>query len=802
MANEHLWNSEPIESWVKSEVLETAANMVVDNVKVEEKKMDEMDDLKKKVEELLSKNPALKAWFDKVSFKWLKTISNVNTYEIFLKEKIESMDEESLKSLTEEKLNALYGEWDKARLETLKKWLTLANIEAFSINYQKTLLWKWKDKQTEDFLKKLKSVSADKDTLEGAVDLLYDYSLREIVWELILKEDFKSPESLKKIQLLAWLFTKDNRSFEIKVDGLWWRQTSTFFRILLRDKVFLGSTNWQLYENKIKEVLRAHRQYAEDTSLYGSFSDVSARMEQYTKDPINYWKQQSVYSDRFVWVEASKTPYPSVDTMSSTDLNFITENRNSVLDWDLSDLFDARWKSPEQAKEIRERLQSLMPKEDLKKHLTEFLKNEKVRKEFSTVFKLPAWTLDDPLLVDTIINDRSSNPRFQKIRDWITSWMWASVGTDLVSLSIDLQSYIRKQSGLSALSVRTKFLEGVFWDWTTFEPVDREIKKDPSDLEYPVYFRDKNNPSMVYEYRPNTWDIFVEKYYGHSNWALAFGKWREGDMPMKIHTMKNKFSDFMKNISVLDLLPKERAKTRMDLKDTIAKNIENKMNYTVETDESATMRDKNNVMRLKNWIIDSALNIFWLAESTKESWKLGSWIRLTEDENGPYYFMMSRFVSTVESASESELKLLNDFLADLSDKVKNADTIDLKSVNNPLIRFVLSEQKWLKSYWDDRIKVNNKVEEWKKKDLLLWTVMNSLFVGDKLSFDKLRILDEGVSNPKYAELATNIESDYNEKAKQYEISVLSQMTGENLQALQRDVSIWGEFRWRIEEAFS
>ena len=328
MANEHLWNSEPIESWVKNEILETAANMVVDNVKVEEKKMDEMDDLKKKVEELLSKNPALKAWFDKVSFKWLKTISNVNTYEIFLKEKIESMDEESLKSLTEEKLNALYGEWNKARLETLKKWLTLANIEAFSINYQKTLLWKWKDKQTEDFLKKFKSVSADKDTLEGAVDLLYDYSLREIVWELILKEDFKSPESLKKIQLLAWLFTKDNRSFEIKVDGLWWRQTSTFFRILLRDKVFLGSTNWQLYENKIKEVLRAHRQYAEDTSLYGSFSDVSARMEQYTKDPINYWKQQSVYSDRFVWVEASKTPYPSVDTMSSTDLNFITENRN------------------------------------------------------------------------------------------------------------------------------------------------------------------------------------------------------------------------------------------------------------------------------------------------------------------------------------------------------------------------------------------------------------------------------------------------------------------------------------------
>jgi hypothetical protein len=64
--------------------------------------------------------------------------------------------------------------------------------------------------------------------------------------------------------------------------------------------------------------------------------------------------------------------------------------------------------------------------------------------------------------------------------------------------------------------------------------------------------------------------------------------------------MKAKFSDFMKNISVLDLLPKERAETRVDLKDAIAKNIESHMDYSVESDESATMRDKNNLMRLKN----------------------------------------------------------------------------------------------------------------------------------------------------------------------------------------------------------
>nr|MBR6100049.1 hypothetical protein [bacterium] len=45
-------------------------------------------------------------------------------------------------------------------------------------------------------------------------------------------------------------------------------------------------------------------------------------------DPISYWKNQSVLSRHFVGIEESKTPYPSVDNMSKTDLDFITSNRN------------------------------------------------------------------------------------------------------------------------------------------------------------------------------------------------------------------------------------------------------------------------------------------------------------------------------------------------------------------------------------------------------------------------------------------------------------------------------------------
>nr|MBR6100050.1 hypothetical protein [bacterium] len=45
-----------------------------------------------------------------------------------------------------------------------------------------------------------------------------------------------------------------------------------------------------------------------------------------------------------------------------------------------------------------------MPKEDMKDFLVKFLKNEKVRQEFESMFNLPATTLDDPILVETVVN--------------------------------------------------------------------------------------------------------------------------------------------------------------------------------------------------------------------------------------------------------------------------------------------------------------------------------------------------------------------------------------------------------------
>jgi hypothetical protein len=66
---------------------------------------------------------------------------------------------------------------------------------------------------------------------------------------------------------------------------------------------------------------------------------------------------------------------------------------------------------------------------------------------------------------------------------------------------------------------------------------------------------------------------------------------------------------------------------------------------------------------------------------------------LSEEENGPYYYFMKRLIDNVEGASENELKALNTFMSNLSDKVMHADSLDVKSINNPLMRFIVSEQR-------------------------------------------------------------------------------------------------------------
>jgi hypothetical protein len=128
--------------------------------------------------------------------------------------------------------------------------------------------------------------------------------------------------------------------------------------------------------------------------------------------------------------------------------------------------------------------------------------------------------------------------------------------------------------------------------------------------------------------------------------------------------------------------------------------------------------------------------------------------------------------------------------------------LEIKSITNPIVRFVVAEYKGLKAYWEDKVKAWSKEDEWKKKDVLLWIVMESVFDWDKLNFDKLRILNDWVKDYKFRELALSIETKYNWVAEQNEIAVAGQMFGSELHALSQDIAVWEEFGSRLEEAYA
>lgn len=807
MTKEDFTSEVPVKKWssndIEKETLDYAEKHfdavklapVKDLVEIEEKNRKDINNLKNSTDELLSQYPLLKEWFDKRSVWWIETITSLNTYEIFLK----NNENDILKLLdvwlTAEKLDEMFAKWNSERLMKLKNWLTYQNIKILSLNYQKKFLWKWDIVGQDQFINKISELAKDKDGVKNAMDLFSSCSLTEIVWELILKEDFRDPKALEQIQYLAWCFVFDDEPFQILVDGKWWPQTWAFFDSLKKNPEFVNSTNWKLYLQKINLIMKWRKTFEWRRGLkqFRRVSDVSKNMQEYAKNPAKYWKNQSVLSRHFEWVSFdSSRSSSSTETISKVESDFINSNRNWKLDWQLGDLFNPEWKSEEDVKIVIERLKSLLPKDILKEHLSNFLKNEKVRNDFSKIFNLPSTVLDDPILIDVIVNDSTWNEKFEKVRIWITSWMRRTAGEKLKSFSGDLQNYIREQCGVSALSVKTKFLEWIFWKGSSIEPVERDVSLKLDDPNYPVYFKDKNCPSTIYEYRPNTGEIYAEDYYNSQGWVLSF--WKGGKKNEKpIYIMKSNYSDFIQNISVLNLLPKWRCDSMESLKDFIWENIDSHMSYTADYSATETLKQDNEVKRLKNWIIDTMINIFWLNESGT-----GLWLELKEDEDWPYYSLMLKLINSVNGASRENLSLLNWFLSELNKNLSDIDN-NIENVANPLIKFVLKEYKLLKSCWNDKVKSSDKSQEWRKKDLILWVLMDSLYEeGLWINFEKVKILLEWTNNKKYQELYSSILTEYNSREKDIDVAAVVWEARKEQASLATDVATDAEYLGRVE----
>ena len=202
MTKEDFTSEVPVKKWssndIEKETLDYAEKHfdavklapVKDLVEIEEKNRKDINNLKNSTDELLSQYPLLKEWFDKRSVWWIETITSLNTYEIFLK----NNENDILKLLdvwlTAEKLDEMFAKWNSERLMKLKNWLTYQNIKILSLNYQKKFLWKWDIVGQDQFINKISELAKDKDGVKNAMDLFSSCSLTEIVWELILKEDF------------------------------------------------------------------------------------------------------------------------------------------------------------------------------------------------------------------------------------------------------------------------------------------------------------------------------------------------------------------------------------------------------------------------------------------------------------------------------------------------------------------------------------------------------------------------------------------------------------------------------------
>ena len=702
-----------------------------------------------------------------------------------------------------DEIETQFQKWDTDRRNLLPTLLTDDNLYALSFWEQIRrwmATWVSEEEMTKRMQYEIKRHGRWLNVKSDVESLFSQYSYWEIIWKVLETENFKGHENawFRKLQYLAWCYSKEKDSFTVTWDWMWWNQTGNFLTYLKNSEEFKNHFNSEEHLKKINVILATHTKIKVDTSLYDQYWKVTNQRQEYLADPISYWKNQSVLSRHFLGVEESKTPYPSVDNMSKTDLDFITSNRNWKLDWELAELFDARWKSEKEKRDIEERLKKLMPKEDMKEFLIKFLKNEKVRQEFESMFNLPATTLDDPILVETIVN-WGWRWEHAEVRDWIVSWMWASAENDLVGLSIDLQSYIRKQCWLCALWVKTKFLESILWDWAELEEVERDAFIDPSNMNYTVYFKDKNCPSTTYEYCPNTWEIFAEKAYDSREWVLSFWKWVNGKS--LIHKMDVNYSDFMQKINVEELLPDERCDTREDLKDWIARKIDSHMNYSARSADLSVLKATNGSMRLKNGIVDDALDLFWFINSSKGE-LIDKWITLDKNKDGPYHHFMSQLVDSVEFESEENLQILSEFLSQINDKIDNLNSIDF-SKEDPLMRFILRGCKHLKSYWEKKVKEDDILKEWKMKDLVLWTVLESLTSENwKFDFEKIRILNEWVKNSKYLELASSIESNYNSKVQKYDVDSFIFQTKWILEELETDVTSGAERDKWLEESIA
>jgi hypothetical protein len=353
---------------------------------------------------------------------------------------------------------------------------------------------------------------------------------------------------------------------------------------------------------------------------------------------------------------------------------------------------------------------------------------------------------------DSIINLEHPDDEYSVVRDWFYWKLVSKFEGNLIWFTWELAWFIREQAWISALWLRKQYLERAFW----FSIKEVEVKNWSSDI---FYFSDVEYPDTVYEYNPLTWRIDAVLWISMKWEVINF--WTSELEEKKFICEIPKFDDLVSRVDVWDLLDFswERKSNINDLKEDIWTRIEKYMQFSEWAVVETRNKENNEIERMRNGIVIWVKDLLWIDKDSLSE-------RDTQDR--PYYQIMSAVFRTVEQENDkSRLDALNQFIWKFRQLQEQWYlSVDLNSLQDPLLRFVVEKNKWLTvSSWESFIKDLDTWWYMKRKSLAFWSIMRLLISvidwEEKLDVNKILELNQSsLDSEKYLSFEREVWSEY------------------------------------------
>ena len=686
------------------------------------------------------------------------TMTWENLFDVFLIEKKDQIA--SCSDLTE--VEKLFQVWNDERLDYLKILIDdESNLKAIAANEKLRNIMKAdisEDEKADQIVDVLWKLDRNQEVGIAWLGKFASYSYRDILGWILQNYNFsgKRNDWFRKLQVFAKFNTAEDK--EVSHDWWWWRQTSTFLKNILNTSSFNALPDADTYRDIINNILNTHDWFDEVDWLFKNIDDVNTELQKYLENPVAYWRNQVDAPRVDRW---GKHFYSSLESSTEQERSFVDSHRNSKLDWDIRSKIDLRDKEKwsEDYKDVFERVRKLLPQDKMNEIIQWFLSDDDIifgDGWFNQLFwkEFPGQTMNMVFekVKDSIINFEHPADEYSVVRDWFYWKLVSKFDGNLIWFTWELAWFIRWQAWISALWLRKQYLERAFW----FSIKEVEVKNWDPEI---FYFSDAEYPDTIYEYNPLTWRIDAVLWISMKWEVINFwmSDWKEKKFICEIP----KFDDLLGRVDVWDLLDFswERKDNISDLKEDIWTRIEKYMQFSEWSVVETRNKENNEIERMRNGIVIWVKDLLWIDKDSLSE-------RDTQDR--PYYQIMSAVFRTVEQENDkTRLEALNQFIWKFRQLQEQWYlSVDLNSVQDPLLKFVVEKNKGLtSSSWESFIK---DLETWwymKRKSLAFWSIMRLLISvidwEEKLDVNKILELNQSsLDSEKYLSFEREVWSEY------------------------------------------